>query len=250
MRDIMLYLSCINDGNWLDIYKSIKNKEKFDQVKLNEFKKSITSNYITILDDDYPEVFKNVIYPPYVLFYRGDISLIKEKNIMAVIGARENTLYGEQMTKKLVIDLVNRGYIIISGLARGIDSVAHTTCLENGGKTIAVVGSGLNFTYPKENYHLQKEIEENGLIISEYPDFVKPKAIHYPYRNRLIAILSKSILVTEAKLKSGTMITVRHGLEYGKDIYVVPTLANIGSGCNKLIKEGAQLVETVDDIVE
>ena len=171
-----------------------------------------------------------------------------EKNIIAVIGARENSLYGEKMTKKLVIDLVNNGYSIISGLAKGIDAIAHKTCLENDGNTIAVIGSGLNYIYPKENYYLYKEIGKNGLIISEYPDFVKPIAFHYPSRNRIIAGICDSILVTEAKNKSGTMITVKYGLDCGKDIFAVPSEACLDSGCNKLIKEGAQLVETIDDL--
>ena len=152
------------------------------------------------------------------------------------------------MTKKLVIDLVNNGYSIISGLAKGIDAIAHKTCLENDGNTIAVIGSGLNYIYPKENYYLYKEIGKNGLIISEYPDFVKPIAFHYPSRNRIIAGICDSILVTEAKNKSGTMITVKYGLDCGKDIFAVPSEACLDSGCNKLIKEGAQLVETIDDL--
>jgi len=152
------------------------------------------------------------------------------------------------MTEKIVIDLVKRGYTIVSGMAKGIDSIAHKTCLKEKGKTIAVVGSGLDFTYPKENLELQKEIEQNGLIISEYPDFVVPKAYHYPNRNRIIACLSNAIVVTEAKVRSGTLITVRYGLECGKEIFAVPYLANGESGCNLLIKEGAQLVENVDDM--
>ena len=248
MKDILLYLCCKYEGNWVEIYKAIMNLEKYDEVKCMEYKKRITSNYITILDESYPNRLKNSICPPYVLFYKGDIDLLNEQNIIAVIGARENSLYGEKMTKKLVIDLVNKGYSIISGLARGIDAIAHTSCLENEGKTIAVIGSGFNYTYPSENQELYKKIENKGLIISEYPDFVKPKAFHYPSRNRIIAGICDSILVTEAKVKSGTMITVKYGLECGKDIFAVPTLAECNSGCNKLIKEGAQLVESIADI--
>ena len=249
MRELLLYFSCKYEGDWSKIYKAIKEQEKVDFELLKEYKEKVTSNYITILDDNYPKVLMNSVCPPYVFYYKGDISLISNNKKIAVIGARENSLYGEKMTKQLVMDLVNNGYIIISGLARGIDSIAHKECLSNDGKTIAIVGSGLNYTYPKENYTLQKEIEEKGLMISEYPDFVKPKPIHYPYRNRLIAAFANSILVTEAKYKSGTMITVRHGLNCGRDIFVVPHLAGSESGCNKLIKEGAQLVENVNDIL-
>lgn len=248
MKDILLYFSCKYQGNWFEVYKAVMNLEKYDEVKCKEYKKKITSNYITILDESYPERLKRSICPPYVIFYKGNIKLLDEKKIIAVIGSRENSSYGEKMTKKLVIDLVNNGYSIISGLAKGIDAIAHSTCLENNGKTIAVIGSGFNYTYPKENYKLYKEIIKNGLIVSEYPDFVKPQAFHYPSRNRIIAGIGDSILVTEAKVKSGTMITVKYGLDCGKDIFAVPSEACLNSGCNRLIKEGAQLVETIDDL--
>lgn len=248
MEDILLYFSCLHEGNWLKIYKSIKNMDKVDCELLKKYKEKISSNYITILSEEYPESLKNVLYPPYVIFYRGNIELLKNE-LIAVVGARKNSIYGENMTKDIVKDLVKYNYSIISGLARGVDAISHQTCLEENGKTVAVIGSGLDFCYPNSNTYLQKEIIDKGLVISEYPDFVEPKAEHYPLRNRLIAALSKAIVVTEAKIRSGTMITVRYGLEYGKDIFCVPYNAYHESGCNMLIKQGACLIENANDII-
>lgn len=250
MDDILLYFSYIFNGDWLKIYDSIKNKIPVDYEKLEVIKGSIKSKYVTILSSDYPEELKLIDCPPYVLYYRGNYDLLKNKNKISVIGSRNSTPYGESMTKLLVSDLVAKEFVIVSGSARGIDSIAHQAALDLGGGTIAIVAQGIDIVYPKENKNLYESIELKGLIISEYPDGSQPVKSNFPYRNRLIAALCKGILVVEAKVRSGTMITVRYGLSYNKEVFCVPNVANIDSGCNLLIKQGAKLTEKIDDILE
>ena len=253
MEDILVYLSFIHKGNWEKIYSDITNKEKIDKEKVSKVIKEINSNYITILNPNYPECLKYIFKPPFVLYYKGNIDLLLNKNYtrIAVIGSRNNSKYGEFCTKKICEDLTaNDSIVIVSGLAKGIDSIAHKTSLINNGKTIAIIGNGLNIVYPKENLHLYDEIGEKGLILSEYPLDVLPDSSNFPNRNRIIAGISQGVVVTEAKIKSGTMNTVSHALENGKQIFCVPDKFNNNSGCNKLIKEGAKLIENGNDIIE
>lgn len=252
MRNILLYFVVKYEGDWKNIYQAISSKEKVNMEEVERVVEGIEDKCITILDNNYPCSLKNISCPPFAIFYRGNHELLSDKRLMvAVIGSRVHSDYGEKMTNKLVKELVEKEVIIISGLARGIDAIAHTTCLEHGGKTIAVLGSGIDVCYPKSNKQLYDDILKNeGLIISEYPSGINPKKDNFPLRNRLIAAFSNGILVVEAKIRSGTMITVNKALEIGKDIFCVPERASEGSGCNKLIKSGAKLTENVQDILE
>lgn len=251
MEEILVYLSIIHNGDWNKIYKDILDKKPINKELIKDVLKDIDSNYITLLDKNYPISLKSIFKPPFVLFYKGNIELLNSNNKkIAVIGSRENTNYGKNMTQKICKDLINENIIIVSGLAKGIDSIAHQCCIENSGKTIAVLGNALNVTYPKGNENLYKRIEENGLIISEYPRNVMPDSFNFPQRNRIIAGLCEGVVVIEAKEKSGTMNTVSHALEDGKLIFCVPEQSNKNSGCNKLIKEGAKLIENAQDILE
>ena len=200
------------------------------------------------MDKEYPPELKKVYRAPIVLYYYGDISLLyKEKEALAVIGSRECTEVGRTITDQLVTELAP-DFRIVSGLAKGIDAVAHESAIKAGGDTIAVLGSGIDYCYPYENYALYRLIKEKGLVISEYPNFTMPTQISFPMRNRIIAGLSKGILITEAKKKSGTMITVRWAQMIDKDIMCVPYRPSDESGCNQLIKEGAFMVEDSDDV--
>lgn len=248
MNDILLFFSYKYDGDSIKILKAIENKEQIDLVELEKIKKIVGNNFITLLDPNYPPEFKHVYNPPFVIYYQGDLSLLNKK-CLAFIGSRNNSEYGEIMVKKLLKPLLSK-YVIVSGLAKGIDGLSHSFCLKNEGETIAVLGNGLNQFYPYVNKDLQIEIGKKGLIISEYPPFSKPKKENFPRRNRLIAALSKGIVVIESKKKSGTMITVEHALNLGKEIFCVPDLAINNSGCNQLIKMGAVLVENASDICE
>lgn len=249
MREIVFYFAMIHHGDWNKIYQSINKKERINEEKLKELK-DLKLNYITIIDEDYPEFLKHIPYPPYVLFYKGNINLLKEKKRIGVVGTRKMSEYGKRMTNKLIPPLVENDYVIVSGLAKGIDGEAHSACLENHGKTIAVVANGLDISYPSSNAGLYKKIEKEGLILSEYPPTVNPEPNFFHMRNRLIAGISQGLLVVEAYHRSGTLITIRYALEEGKDVYCVPARADEGSICNRIIHDGGNLVESVNDIID
>lgn len=251
MNEILVYLSIVHKGNWNIIYKSILDKESVDKDKIKEVVNKIDCSYTTILDENYPDCLKSIYKPPFVLFYKGNLSLLTENSKkIAVIGSRLNSDYGKQATETICEGLVKNNCIIVSGFAKGIDSIAHKSCLQNNGKTIAVLGNGFNIIYPKENKELYKQIINKGLLLTEYPPFVAPEKNYFLERNRIISGISEAIVVMEAKTKSGTMNTVSYALEDGKQIFCVPDKYNNDSGCNKLIKEGAKLIENVQDILE
>lgn len=237
--------------------KDIKEKA---EMRLNEY---IDNNIkiISINDKEYPRMLKTIYDPPIVLFVKGNTRILKDKSI-AIIGCREATEYGLKASKYFGYNLSRSGFNIVSGLARGIDSYSHIgnicaiedqkNSMELIGKPIAVVGSGLDIVYPKENKTLEKKIlNMQGAIISEYPLGTKPNKMNFPARNRIISGLSKGVLVIEAKRKSGTMLTVDFALEQGRDVFVVP--GNINSinsvGTNELIKQGANVVTCYDDLL-
>lgn len=248
MDDILLFFSFKYEGDFYKILNAIESMEQVDFSVIKEIKRSMKDKYITILDPNYPNYFKHVHNPPFVIYYRGDFSLLNKKSL-AFIGSRNHSVYGEKMTDKLIRSLVKK-YVIVSGLAKGIDGLSHKFCLENEGETIAVLGNGIDNYYPYINKDLQDEIVKNGLVISEYPSFVKPRKEHFPMRNRLIAAICKAVVVVESSKRSGSMITVEYALNMGKDIFCVPSEALKDSGCNYLIKNGAKLVETANDILE
>ena len=250
MEDILLYFVYKHRGDWVKIYQSIATHEVIPDDEMDAFRLLSKPPFVTILSPLYPEAFHHIEKPPYVLFYRGDWSLVNQPFRIAVIGTRHATPYGRQMTLHFVTDLVAREAVIVSGLASGIDGEAHRIALEADGKTIAVLGFGHDHMYPSEHRQLREQIEQKGLTISEYPPHVAPDKEQFPMRNRLIAGLSKSILVIESKIPSGTISTVNHGLQQGKDIFCVPSRALEGSGCNRLIQQGAVLVESIHDIMD
>lgn len=200
----------------------------------------------------YPEKLKNISSPPKQLFCLGNLELLSKKSI-AIIGSRNYSDYGKRVTFDFSFGLAKNDVCIVSGLARGIDSFAHKAALEMKGKTIAVLGSGLDVIYPKENTQLYHDIIANdGLIISEYPLGTKPEKQHFPARNRIISGLSDGVLVIEARKNSGTNITVDFALEQGKDVFVIPgnIYSKTSDGTNFLIKEGAIPVTSYEDVLE
>ncbi len=249
-REVLLYFAIIYEGDYERILDSIRNKVKIDEGDYRRVITSFSGDYFTIVDEVYPERFKKIYRPPLVVFYHGDFSLVDDlSKAISVVGTRNPSDYGEKMAAVLVDGLVANDYLIISGMAKGIDAVAHQRALDSGGKTIAVLGSGINNPYPRQNEELYKRIIAKGLILSEYPDKVKPNKENFPARNRLVAALSDALLVVEASYRSGTLITVGASLANGGDIFCVPARAGELSGTNQLIKDGAYLVETVDDII-
>nr|WP_192597460.1 DNA-processing protein DprA [Sporosarcina limicola] len=192
----------------------------------------------------YPEHLRNLIDPPAVLYTKGDFTYLNNEFKIAIIGSRKATIYSKQAMSLIVPPLVENGAIIVSGLAKGADTMAHEATLEIGGKTIAVLGHGLFHLYPKENQQLADEIAKNHLLLTEYPPYVKPERWTFPMRNRIISGLSNAVVVTESADKSGTMSTVEHALDHGKDIFAVPgpITSTLSAGPNKLIEEGAKPV--------
>lgn len=222
---------------------------------LDKYLKYMNENNIemvTIKNKDYPDKLKVIYDPPVVLYVKGNKTILNEKSV-AIVGCRICTKYGENIAKKLAYNLSLNNINIISGLARGVDSFAHKGSLAGKGKTIAVVGCGLDRVYPEENIGLFNEIiKNNGVIVSEYIIGTKPLAKNFPRRNRIISGISNGVIVVEAREKSGTLITVDFALEQGKNIYAVP--GNIDNqnayGTNELIKQGAKVVTEVEDILE
>lgn len=235
--------------------KIVQNMQKAKDAKLLEkYEKYILKNDIKIInisDDNYPVKLKNIYAPPITIFAKGDISLLNSKSI-AIVGSREPSKYGIYVAEKFSKELSKEGITIVSGLARGIDTFAHVGALSSFGKTIAVLGSGIDVVYPKENAKYYREISEKGLIISEYIVGTAPESKNFPQRNRIISGLSDGVLVVEARKNSGTMITTDFALEQGKELYVIPgnITSNLSAGTNNLIKEGAKLVTDVYEILE
>ncbi len=235
------YANCITNN----VYK--KNLDNYLKYMINN-----NIEIITIKDKNYPDKLKVIYDPPIVLYIKGNKSILNKK-AMAIIGCRECTKYGENIAKNLAYNLSFNNINVISGLAKGIDSYAHKGCLMSSGKTIAVVGCGLDRVYPIENEYLFNDIiDKGGAIISEYIVGTKPVAKNFPRRNRIISGLSDSVIVVEAKKKSGTLITVDFALEQGKNIYAIP--GNIDNpnayGTNDLIKQGAKIITNLEDILE
>lgn len=228
--------------------KPIKLYSKDSALKeLRELEKN-NSYLITYKDPNYSELLLQIPDFPPVLSYKGNISLLNHEKIIAIVGARNSSVNGKAFAAKLSKDLVKAGYITVSGLARGIDSSVHSSSLDY---TIAVIAGGIDHIYPPENKTLYEEIAKNGLILAELPIGSKPLSQHFPQRNRIISGLALATIVIEAGIKSGSLITANFALEQNRDVFAVPgfPLDPRCIGSNKLIKNGAYLLESVDDIV-
>lgn len=207
---------------------------------------------ITIEDDLYPYNLKQIEdYPP-ILYALGNMDLLKNNNMLAIVGSRNASLSAQKLAHQIAYDLAKQNMVIVSGMARGIDAAAHAGALSANGNTIAVLGTGVDVVYPKENQTLYDQLSKDSLILSEYPMHTGPQAQNFPRRNRIVSGLSKGTLVVEADIRSGSLITAHHALEQGRDVYATPGAPydSRSAGCNKLIKEGAILVETAEDVVE
>jgi len=247
-RKILAFLSLKYDGDWNRIYDDISARKEYEEKEVEEALKKIKSNYIVFSDPEYPESLRQCCKPPFVLFYAGDISLLSDThNKLAVVGTRDPSEYGLRVTNDFVSKLA-KDFVIISGLALGIDSAAHKACIENGGKTIAVLGHGLNKYYLDINKDLFEIIKEKHLIITEYPDDVPPEPKNFPVRNRIIAGLCDNVLIPEGRKRSGTQVTAHLMARKGGNVCCVPTRIDEDSICNSLIASGAYLVECPEDI--
>ena len=207
---------------------------------------------ISIQDEEYPEILRNIYDPPLLFYIRGNKEILNHDSI-AIIGCRECSKYGKNIAQELAYNISKNRINIVSGLAKGIDAEAHRGCILSEGKTIAVLGNGLDTIYPQENIPLAKKIlEKGGAIISEYPLGERPQKQNFPERNRIVSGMSKGVIVVEAKEKSGTLITVDFALEQGRDVFVVPGNINNDNskGTNELIKQGAKIITNYKDVLE
>ncbi|MDD2364647.1 MAG: DNA-processing protein DprA [Desulfuromonadaceae bacterium] len=211
---------------------------------------STSVKLVTYLSSDYPKSLFEIHDPPPFLYVKGKIRS-RELSI-AIVGSRRATSYGLMTTGKLAEALAANGVCIVSGLARGVDTAAHKGAINAGGRTIGVLGCGVDNVYPPENRLLFEQMEESGCVVSEFPLGTQPLAENFPRRNRIISGLSRAVLVVEAAEKSGSLITAKYALEHGRDVYAVPGNISFATsrGCNRLIKEGAKLVDCVEDILE
>lgn len=213
---------------------------------------SMSIQAVVFGEEGYPEILKNIPDPPVVLFYRGDLQKYLSIPSVAVIGSRRCTTYGRRVARRLARDFVYNGVGVVSGLARGIDAEAHRGAMDAGGKTMAVLGSGLDVCYPPEHERLANKITENGVLISEYPPGTQPAKFRFPERNRLISGFSRGVVVVEAGRKSGTMITVNTALDQGREVFAVPgeITRALSMGTNMLLRDGAGVVITARDVLE
>lgn len=212
----------------------------------------LNAEVITLEDDAYPQLLREIHDPPIALYVRGDLQKAMERPALAVVGSRRCSTYGVNVAESLSRDLAAHGLTIVSGLARGIDAAAHRGALESNGQTIAVVGTGLETTYPKEHKKLEEQIIASGAVVSEFPMGTPPLPQNFPYRNRILSGLCFGVLIVEASEHSGSLITARLAYEQGREVFAVP--GNITSqtsfGPNYLIKDGAKLVQIWRDVVD
>lgn len=203
-------------------------------------------------DDDYSPLLKQIYAPPLILYYRGNISLLSTKRIVGVVGTRKASSYGKKVCSKIIAELAQNNVTITSGMAMGIDTIAHEACVRARGKTIAVLGGGIDEAsiHPRCNMRLAHKIVENGLMISEFPPFTEASKFNFPRRNRIISGVSRGVLVAEAPEKSGALITANFALEQNRDVFTIPGDISRESsmGCNNLIKQGAILTSSYGDI--
>ncbi|MEW6101876.1 MAG: DNA-processing protein DprA, partial [Candidatus Omnitrophota bacterium] len=240
----------VENIGWEAAKKIVEGRKRVDlerQAKLAE-KHNVT--LIPLDSEFYPANLKAIFDPPLVLFVKGEI-LPQDYFSIAIVGTRMNSFYGRTMSEKLSRELAGKGFTIVSGGARGIDTFSHQAALRAGGRTLAVLGSGLDITYPAENKKLFEKICEKGAVISEFPLSTRPDKGNFPMRNRIISGLSLGVVVVEAPHKSGALITVTHANEQGREVFSVPGQADsfVSKGSNQLLREGAKLVESADDII-
>lgn len=240
-----------------------KLAEKFDRFRadfsIETYAKRLQRSkvyFVTLNDEQYPKLLKQIENPPFVIYTKGihynDTYHYSDK-IIAIVGTRKVTSYGREVTDLLTSQLVDAGFTIVSGLAMGVDAIAHKTTIDHGGKTIAVLGCGVDCCYPTTNQYLYDEILKKGnLIISEYPIGQQPTKGSFPSRNRIIAGLSQAVLVTEGAEDSGALITAKHALAFGRKVFAVPgpITSSLSKGPYELIKKGAKLVTNAEDILK
>ena len=235
------------------IRKAVQNRNEIEKFTESELKKleKIGGRIITVWDEEYPQLLKKIYDPPLLFYLLGSLNE-KDQYSIAIVGTRQPTNYGKIQTEKISIDLSRQGITIVSGMARGIDSIAHNSALKPGGRTIAVVGTGLNVIYPPENKKLFEKIAESGAVISEFVLGTKPDAQNFPRRNRIISGLCLGVVIIETGIAGGAMQTAAFALDQDREVFALP--GNVGvkqaDGTNLLIqKSEAKLIRSAEDII-
>lgn len=233
----------------LERLKESRKKKRWEEEFAAFPEKGI--QFLSCMDENYPSVLKDFRGMPYAIYFKGKLPE-KEDRTIGIVGARRCSPYGERMTLKFAEELAQNGIMIVSGMARGVDGIAHRGALNVGGKTIAVLGCGIDICYPREHQGLYQDIEKGGSIVSEYPPGTPPLPAHFPARNRIISALSEVVLVMEAKEKSGSLITADMALEQGKDVFALPGTieSELSRGCNRLIYQGAGILLGTEEFME
>jgi DNA processing protein len=237
----------LSNQNFSKFYRDL---HQIDSTSLLSDYEQKNIKWISVEDKNYPSLLKEVYDPPHILFLKGNGRLLDNKK-MAIIGSRGANDYTEKALLKFIPSLVNKDITIVSGMAKGADTVAHKLTILFKGNTIGVIGGGFDFIYPKENESLASYMMHNQLLVSEFPPNTRPQKWHFPLRNRIISGLSNAVLVTQAKERSGTLITTDYALEEGRDILVLPgsIFDELSGGTNRLIQQGAKLVLSAEDIL-
>jgi DNA processing protein len=234
------------DPDQADIVKNPLRKEPLRQQM-----ESVREAAVAIVDDGYPSLLREIVDPPFALFYRGDLSLLQQP-MVAMVGSRRASSYGMNAAAHLARQLVSAGVAIVSGLARGIDAASHQAALEGGGKTIAILGTGIDLVYPRSHVRLANAIADRGLILTEFPPGTPPLAANFPIRNRLISGITLGTVIVEATSRSGSLITARTAAEQGREVFAVPgsIFAAGTEGTHRLVQYGAKLVHDANDILD
>ena len=231
----------------------LRERDKIDPDKALFGVENRGINYLTLEDDNYPKMLKQISDPPAVLYYKGDLFNCNLDRTVAVVGSRKSTYHAKEAVRKILSELTGTDICIVSGLAAGIDTTAHEVAMDNGLKTIGVIASGFDFIYPSSNKRLYEKIEkENGAVVTEYYPTFQPLKFRFPQRNRIVSGLSYGTLVAEASLKSGALITANLCLEQGRELMCIPGLISNPNteGIYKLLKNGATLVTQAQDILD
>lgn len=247
-KDELFLLLKLGQTQKNDLWSALQSKQLSQKIQQN----LKISHFLTILDKRYPLQLQEIYSPPVVLFYQGDIELLDSKKLLGVVGARQCSSYALQALNQLLPNVIQQKLTLVSGLAKGVDGLSHQLALKHHGKTIAVIGNGLDVSYPSCNRALQTQIAHMGLLLSEYPLGSRPLKYHFPLRNRIIAGLCQTVLVVEARHHSGSLITANLALQENRNVLALPGRINdiYSTGCNELIAAGAKPVLNSNDILE
>ena len=247
-KDELFLLLKLGQTQKNDLWNALQSKQLSQKIQQN----LKVSHFLTILDKRYPSQLQEIYSPPVVLFYQGDLELLDSKKLLGVVGARQSSSYALQALTQLLPNVIQQKLILVSGLAKGVDGLSHQLALKHHGKTIAVIGNGLDISYPSCNRALQTQIAHAGLLLSEYPLESRPLKYHFPLRNRIIAGLCQTVLVVEARHHSGSLITANLALQENRNVLALPGRINdiYSTGCNELIAAGAKPVLNSNDILE